>query len=176
MAQKKCASCGGTLRYTGADSQNAYYECPHCSEQVIFAIESEGGVNLVFETRKKELLARLRRGFDDWRAINWDQLYKDIVEFISAHEQLQNDIRFQMAIVACLTKGFHAMDAEKSRQCKILIKGIDKMYKQQTKELKQKIKNPALVESVGEYEAIREKYAKLQSDYANGRLPWNMLT
>ena len=88
MTRKKCEACGGNLRYTRSDSHNSYYECPYCGELFSFSNASEGGTNLAFESAKAELLGRLRRGFDDWRVTQWDQLYKDFVDFTSAHEQL----------------------------------------------------------------------------------------
>jgi hypothetical protein len=175
MTRKRCEGCGGVLKYLRSDSYNSYYECPCCGEQFSFSVASEGGVNLIFENAKNELLGRLRRGFEDWRVTQWDQLYRDFIDFTNAHVQLQNDLQFQMAIVACLTKGFNSMDAETYQQCKILFKVTDEMYKAQLKALKAKAKNPALSETIGEYEASRAKYVKLHNDYVNSKMPWKLI-
>ena len=175
MTRKKCEGCGGVLKYMRSDAYNSYYECPYCGEMVSISLESEGGSNLVYENTKIALFNRLRRGFDDWRMTQWDQLYKDFVDFTSAHENLQNDLQFQMAIVACLTKGFNFIDAEKYHQSKTLFKMADEIYKKQLKELKSQSKNPAYSAAIGEYEASRAKYVKLHNEYVGSKLPWNLL-
>ena len=175
MTHKKCEGCGGVLKFMRTDAYNSYYECPHCGELVTISNASEGGVNLVFESAKNDLLSRLRRGFEDWRVTQWDQLYRDFVDFTSAHQHLQNDLQFQMAIVACLTKGFNAMDAEKYQQCKTLFKITDEMYKMQIKELKAQAKNPAYSQTIGEYEASRAKFVKLHNEYVNSKMPWKLI-
>jgi len=169
MTYKKCPKCGGTLEYTGSDSKNCFYECPYCGDQTMFSMEGDGGAAIAFEATKKELFERLRRGLEDWRAANWDSLYKDFSGFIAAHDHLQNDVRCQLALIACLTKGFNRMDPDKATYCKALIKSVDKMYKQQKKELKRKIKNPALSNSFDDYESARARFDKLQSDYTIGK-------
>ena len=175
MTRKTCGSCGGVLKYTRSDLYNMYYECPYCGELLMIPIENEGGVNLVFEKTKNDLLSRLRRGFEDWRVTNWSQLYRDFVDFISAHEHLQADLQFQMALVACITKGFNSIDPENYQQSKTLFKVIDKIYKQQLKEMKSKSRNPALSESIADYEASRAKYVQLHNNYVNTKMPWSLI-
>ena len=175
MTRKLCEGCGGVLKYMRADLYNTYYECPCCGELLMIPIENEGGVNLVFEQSKNELLSRLRRGFEDWRLTKWDQLYRDFVSFIGAHEHLQNDLQFQMALVACMTKGFNSIDPESYQQTKTLFKIIDKVYKQQLKEAKSKAHNPAFSQSIAEYESSRAKYVQLHNNYVNVKTPWSLL-
>lgn len=165
MTYKKCAGCGGTLQYTGADAINSYYECPCCGDRTMIPIADDGSARILFESKRKELFERLRRGFEDWRVINWDQLYKDFVDFIGAHDHLQNDLQCQLALIACLTKGFNRMDSDKEAYCKVLIKSVDKMYKQQKKDLKRQMKNASARDPFEDYDSLRAKYDKLQKDY-----------
>ena len=175
MIRKKCEGCGGALQYVRADSRNTYYKCPSCGELFSFSTAGDSGANLIFENTKHELLSRLRRGFEDWRATQWDQLYRDLVAFAGAHEHLQSDLQFQMAIVACMTKGFNSMEAETYQQCKTLFKITDKMYKAQLKEAKAKANNPELCATIGEYEASRAKFVKLHNEYVNSKMPWKII-
>ena len=170
MTYKKCGSCGGTLEYTGSDSNNSYYECPYCGDQTLFPLASDGSAVIAFERTKKELFDRLSHGFEDWQAMNWDSLYRDFSAFIDAHDHLHNDIRCQLALVACLTRGFNSMDSDRTAYCKALMKSVEKMYKQQKKDLKKKLKNPGRSDSFSDYESVRAKYEKLQSDYTMGKI------
>jgi hypothetical protein len=175
MARQKCEGCGGLLKYIRSDAYNSYYECPYCGELVSISLGNDGNATLIYENAKNTLFARLSRGFDDWQVTQWDQLYRDFVDFTSAHEHLQSVLQFQMAMVACLTKGFNSMDAEKYQQCKTLFKITDEIYKKQLKELKAQSKNPAYSATIGEYEASRAKYVKLHNDYVGRKLPWNLI-
>lgn len=175
MTRRKCAGCGGVLKYTRSDAYNSYYECPFCGELLSVSLESDSDAKLIYENTKHELFARLRRGFEDWRVTQWDQLYKDFIDFTNAHEHLQGDIRFQMAIVACLTKGFNLMDPEKYRQCKALFKATDEVYKKQLKAMKKQASDPAYSATISEYEACRAKYVKLHNAYVGKKSPWSLI-
>ena len=165
MTCKLCEHCGGTLQYTGSDSMRSHYECSFCGNQISFLIAEDGGAHLAYEARKKDLFERLRRGFEDWRMVNWDELYKDFVDFIGSHDYLHEDVRCQLALIACLTKGFNVMDENKAVYCKSLIKSVDKMYKQQKKALKRQMKNADRSDPFGDYEALRARYDRLTKDY-----------
>ncbi len=169
MTYKKCPHCGGTLEYTGSDSKSSFYECSFCGDQTSFLIASDGAAQLAYETTRKDLFERLRRGFEDWRVANWDSLYNDFVNFIAAHDHLQSDLRCQLALVACLTKGFNTMDPNRAVYCKSLIKSVEKLYKQQKKDLKRQMKNASSYDSFGDYESLRAKYEQLQKDYIIGK-------
>jgi hypothetical protein len=175
MTNKQCKACGGILQYTGSDSRNSYYECPHCGAQETVTIASQGGVNLAYEKTKQELMSKLQRGFENWTLTNWDHLYKEFVDFICSHDYLQNDLRFQAAILACMTHGFNFMDENKYKSSKALFKVTEKMYKQQVKNLKKNGFNAALSESVKEYESCRGKYIKVQHDYINGNMSFRLV-
>lgn len=175
MTDKQCKACGGILRYTGSDSRNTYYECPHCGAKEMASIVSQGGVNFVYEKTKQELMAKLYRGLENWTLTNWDHLYKEFVKFICSNESLQNDICFQMATLACMTNGFNLMHEDKYQSCKALFKETEKIYKQQVKTLKKNGFNSALSESIKEYEFFRAKYVKLQSGLMNGSMSFRLV-
>lgn len=169
-----CPVCGGLFEQQGADLKNIYYKCVFCGHTEVEAVK-EDEANIVFEQTKRELLGRLRSGFIDYRVTQWDQLHKDLVDFTNRYEQVSKDLQFQMAIIACLTKGFNIMEAEKYAQCKNLFKISNKMYKQQLKELKQKAEDPSLSETIEEYKQYRSKYIKLRNQYRNTKMAWKIL-
>ena len=117
------------------------------------------------------LLGRIRSGFIDWRLTQWETLHRELVDFISRYEEAQLDIQLQMGVVACITNGFNFMDAEKYKQCKVLFKVTEKMYKQHLKILKQQA-DAKLTESVNEYKDLRAKYKKCRNEYRNTKLAW----
>ena len=174
MVANTCSICGSLMEQTGADLKNIYYKCTGCGNTCATQVK-EDEANLVFEMAKRDLLSRLRAGFVDYRVTQWDQLHKDLIDFINRYEQVHNDMQFQMAIVACLTKGFNIMDAEKYSQCKNLFKITDKMYKQQLKELKKQASKPELSESMEDYKESRAKYIKLRNQYRNTKLAWKII-
>ena len=174
MGANTCLVCGGLFEQTGADSKNIYHKCPYCGNTVSTPVK-EDEANLVFEMEKRELLGRIRSGFVDYRVTQWDQLYSDLVDFTNRYDQLSNDLQFQMAIIACMTKGFNIMDTEKYTQCKNLFKITDKMYKQQLKDLKQKAEDPSLSETIEEYKQYRVKYIRLRNQYRNTKLAWKIV-
>ena len=175
MVSKKCELCGGALDYQSSDAQSSHYICPYCGKSYDFSAENDTGARLIYKDAKNELFSRLRRGFEDWRLTPWDQLYRDFVSFANAHEHLQNDLQFQMAIIACMTKGFNSIDPKQYQQCKTLFKAADSIYKMQKKEMKKKAKNPALSSSISEYEASRAKFVKLHNTYVDSKLPWKLI-
>ena len=174
MSIKTCPICGGMLEQQGADLNNIYYKCTSCGQTEVEKIK-EDEVNAAFEMAKRELLGRIRSGFVDWRATQWEQLQMDLLDFINRYDQVQDDIRFQMAIVACMTKGFNILDAEKYTECKKKFKIIDKAYKKHLKALKIQASDPALSESMEDYKESRKKYLKLRNEYRNTKLAWKLV-
>ena len=174
MTIKTCPVCGSLFEQKSADSHNIFYQCTGCGNKMSIAIE-EGDVNNEFELAKRELLGRLHSGLVDWRVTQWEQLQKDLLDFINRYEQIHHDMQFQMAIVACLTKGFNVMEAEKYRQCKILFKSADKMYKQQLKALKAQASDPTLSETMEDHKEARAKYIRLRNQYRNTKLLWKLI-
>ena len=76
-----------------------------------------------------------------------------------------------MCIIACITKGFNMMDAERYRQCKNIYKFTKKIYKQHLKTLKAKA-DAELLETVTDYKDSQSKYLKCRNEYRNTKLMW----
>lgn len=169
MDTNQCPQCGGLMTQNGADMTTIRYRCPSCGYFKTVQLMEEG--NAVYSQKRSDLIRRIRLGFVDWRVTAWDRLYQEIIDFISCYEEAQNDIQLQMSIVACITRGFNMMDAEKYKQCKTLFKVTERMYKQHLKTLKRQ-SDAKLYESVNDYKESRAKYKKCRNEYRNTKLAW----
>ena len=165
----QCPQCGAIMTQKGADMNTARYRCGSCGFIKSVTLGDEG--NVEYEQRKSDLLSRVRLGFVDWRVTQWESIQRELLDFIGRYEAARSDIQLQMSVVACITNGFQMMDAEKYKQCKILFKVTEKIYKQQMKMLKQQT-NSKLYESVNDYADLRAKYKKCRNDYRNTKLMW----
>ena len=157
------------MKQSGADMNTARYRCVSCGFIKNVSLGEQG--NAEYEQKKSDILARVRIGFVDWRVTQWDNLQRELLDFISRYEAASSDIQLQMSLVACITNGFQFMDAEKYKQCKLLYKITEKMYKQQLKMLKKET-DTKLYESVSDYKDMRAKYKKCRNDYRNTKLLW----
>ncbi|MBE6585864.1 MAG: hypothetical protein E7645_04965 [Ruminococcaceae bacterium] len=167
MDTNQCPQCGSLMIQTGADATSIRYRCPSCGYLKAVQLTEEG--NALYAQKKSDLLRRIRLGFVDWRVTEWDRLYQEIVAFISCYEEAQSDIQLQMSIVACITKGFNMMDAEKYKQCETLFKVTEAMYKRHLKTLKEQ-NDAKLYDSVTDYKESRVKYKKCRNEYRNAKL------
>lgn len=167
--KKQCPICGGLIQSDGADRQYAYYLCMACGNRVSVPLDEDGNQGFVQE--KRELLGRIRLGMVDWQVTQWDRLHTDLIKFINRYDEAQTDIQIQIGLVACITKGFNALDPETYGQCKKLFKCTEKLYKQHLKTLKRQAE-PSLNESVTDYRESRDKYIKCRNEYRNTKLAW----
>lgn len=165
----QCPQCGDMLMQVGADVSAARYRCKSCG--YIKSVEITGTVNAVLIQQRAELLSRIRVGLIDWKITQWSTLQKDIFQFMTNYESMKNDIELQMGIIACMTHGFNLIDSDKYKQCKIMFKLTEKMYKQSLKSLKEKA-DSELYTSVSQYKDQRAKYKKCRNDYRNTKLAW----
>ena len=173
MDTKQCPICGTPLNQEGADTTKIYYHCVACGHNLSVSISNDEG-NAEFTLRKREILSRVRMGFVDWRVTQWDRLQADLIDFMGRYESTQTDIQLQVAILACITKGFNVMDAEKYKQCKALYKMTEKIYKLHLKSLKKQM-DPNLYESVSDYKESRTKYKTCVNQYRNTKMAWKVL-
>jgi hypothetical protein len=174
MNLNQCPQCGGPVVQDGADMNNVYYHCSACGAMTTVPIGEDGNGEAVYAQRKREILNRLHMGFLDWRVTQGDRLYTDLNDFITRYELAQQDIQMQMGLVACITRGFNMMDAERVKQCQNLFKMTEKMYKIHLKTLKKQM-DPKLYESVSDYKEARAKYKKCLNQYRNTKLAWKLL-
>ena len=130
--------------------------------------------NAAYALGKRELTARIREGLLEWQLTQWDRLHSDLHMFINRYPASALDIDLQMGLVACITHGFNVMDAEKYRQCKILYKQTERMYKHHLKMLKIQ-QDAAMTDSVNAYSEQRLQYKKCRNNYLNTKLAWKIV-
>lgn len=173
MAMNQCPQCGGPVVQDGADLTTIYYRCAACGTLTSVPITDDGNGdgNAVYAQKKREIMGRLHKGFLDWRLTQWDRLYTELSDFIIRYEAAQHDIQIQMGLLACITRGFNMMDAERYKQCRTLFKITEKMYKHHLKALKAQM-DPSLYDSVSDYKESRAKYKKCLNTYRNTKLAW----
>ena len=165
----QCPQCGALMTQTGADATTARYKCDFCGFIKLFSLTDQS--NAEFLQKKSDFISRINLGFVDWRVTQWDSLHRDLLNFISRYEIAKDDIQLHLGLIACLTSGFQVLDKEKYRQCKIIFKFTEKMYKQQLKMLKKQA-DTNLYKSVNEYKEMRAKYKKCRNEYRNKKLVW----
>lgn len=165
----RCPNCGGIMKQVGADLQKVYYQCEYCPTKKSVSLNSEDNVQYLIV--KNELLTRVRMGVFDVNATQWQALQKEILKFMGSYEAAAHDIQLQISVVACITRGFSLLDAEKYKQCKNLYKATEKIYKKYMKDLKSQ-SDEEKRKSVEQYEEYRSKYKKCRNQYRNTKLAW----
>ena len=176
VERRQCNECGGKMRIDHMDKNGIYLECLHCGNGEFYVFQSDEEAQYYREETLLVLMGRLRAGFWDWEKMNWTQLYKDFIALINQQPYLEEDLQVQMGLVACLTKGFQSMDAESYRQCKILVKFVDKRYKQRMRLLKAQMKRtPALSDAMCGYRVSRNRYAQIRNEYLQTKRVYKML-
>ena len=158
----RCAQCGSKMVQTGTENNTAIYHCRSCgnNEYVQMSVND----NSEFLHRRSILLGRVRKGILDWEVTQWDVLRSEIIDFTNAFHAARNDIYFQMAIIACLTKGFHDLDDQRYKECKRIFKITEKVYKQYKKH-PENIPSEMGDSGSSEYEEYRQKYKQCKSNY-----------
>jgi hypothetical protein len=174
LKEKKCEECGGQLVIARMDANRIYFVCKNCSTESEHVFQSEEESEYYREDELQQLFGKLRRGFLDWQLTNWERLYKDFVDLINKQNELETDLRVQMALVACVTKAFHLMNSENYQQSKMRFKIVDKMYKHRLKVLRAQMKNPVLSNSMQDYQASRTKYVQLRNQYLQTKMVYKM--
>ena len=170
LDKKRCPYCDGIGKIIRFDEDHIYYQCQYCGETYSHTFRSKEEAEFYIEDAKRKLFAELNEGLLDWRMTNWKQIRKDFMQFIDLHPHLQNDLIFQMGILACDTKGFNMMDLNQYRDTKERFKRIDKIYKQRLKALKAQMKNPVLSESMESYKLSRAQYVELRNQYLQTKM------
>ena len=169
MDIKQCPVCGSPMEQKGADMQYAFYRCVSCGHEQAVSLGDDP--NAAYALRKRDLISRLNEGMVDWRVTGWEQLHKDLADFISRYDAAQLDIQLQIGLVACLTKGFNTLDGDTYKKCKVIFKTTEKTYKMHLKALKAQM-DPGLYESVTDYKKSRSKYKVCRNQYRNTKIMW----
>lgn len=168
----RCSQCGSKMVQTGTEYQTAIYHCRSCGNNEYVQISVNENTDYLH--KRSMILGRVRKGIIDWEVTQWDTLRNEIMDFTIAYHAARNDIYFHMAIIACLTKGFHDLDDRRYKECKRIFKITEKVYKRYCK-------NPSVVpEEMGttgatEYEDYRQQYKKCRNEFRNTKLAWKLL-
>ena len=159
------------MTQTGANETLALYHCTCCGNNMSVAISAEQ--NTDYLAKKLELLSRTYRGITEWETTQWDYLRKDIADFMARYEDSKSDMRIHMALLACITHGFHYITEKNYKECKSIYKLSLKLYKCTLRSLKEK-PNARTTEQVSEYEKNRALYKKCRNDYRNTKVAWKI--
>ena len=170
--ERRCQQCGSKMVQTGTEYNTAIYHCRSCGNNEY--VQMAANDNSEYLHRRSMLLGRVRKGILEWEVTQWDALRLEIIDFTNAFHAARNDLYFQMAIIACLTKGFHDLDDEKYKECKRIFKVTEKVYKRYAKHPENL---PAEMGTTGamEYEEYRQLYKKCRSEYQGQKLIYKAL-
>ena len=164
----RCPRCGSIMAQTGSVNGKVTYHCKSCGYNEYVTISNDD--NSEYWMKRAELLSRTTKGVMDWKITQWDQLRRDILDFVGRYDQAHVDIHFKMALIACLTSGFHDMDSEKYKECKQIFKVTERLYKIHCKALKET--GGGSIEDVEKYEEYRVMYKKCRNEYRNTKIMW----
>ena len=112
-----CPRCGADMAQSGAEHSKVYYHCGFCGFNT--SVEMNADDNAEYWQKRSELLQRVYSGLLNWKVAGWDYLASDVLMFMTKYEEARYDVSLKTASIACITKGFHDMDDEKYKQCKI---------------------------------------------------------
>ena len=160
-----CKACGGKFEFQHCDMKYIFFRCKNCDFGVYYTFRDEEEALRFAEEETQTILSRLREGFVNWELTQWDRLHEEIVAFISTHPYVESDIRFHMAKIACITRGFHIMDEEIYETCHGRFAVADKIYKTLLKNAEEKARKPEISATLEEYHDARHYYITLQAEY-----------
>ena len=168
----KCPLCGSKMNQVGAEGNTVLYHCVCCGHNT--SATMEGGDNSEYMIKKTELLSRVTSGLSEWKTASWDHLRKDVLDLMSRYEDARTDIRLNMAVLACVTHGFHYITPENYKECKNVYKLTERMYKIMLRSLK-KAPDVKTSEHISDYKQNRTLYKKCRNDYRNTKMAWKVL-
>ena len=166
----RCPTCGTIMTQTGSFESKVSYKCKSCGRTESVELDTQN--NSVFQTKRAELMSRTIKGVIDWKITQWDYLRRDIQDFMGHYEEARGDIHLHMAIIACVTYGFHNMDTSIYRESKHMFKLTERIYKQHCKLLKKT--GGGSIKDVGRYEEYRAMYKACRNEYRNTKLAWKL--
>lgn len=170
QSEHRCPSCGMIMIQTGALEGKAIYKCKGCGRQEYVDLAAEG--NMTFLTKRAELLSRTAKGVLDWKITQWDTLRRDIQDFMGSYDDARDDIHLHMAVIACVTYGFHNMNTQIYKECKRPFKFTEQLYKQHRKLLKKT--GSGNIQNIEKYVEYRTMYKACRNEYRNTKLAWKL--
>ena len=169
-SDQRCAACGTIMTQTGSFEGKVIYKCKGCGRQE--TVELAVGDNSVYQIGRADLLTRTAKGVLDWKITQWDALRRDVQDFMGRYDEARKDIHLHMAIIACVTYGFHNMNTEIYRESKHIFKLTERIYKQHCKLLKKT--GGGSIQNVERYEEYRSMYKICRNEYRNTKLAWKI--
>ena len=170
-SDQRCAACGSIMTQTGSFEGQVQYKCKSCGRTETVALAAED--NSVFQIKRADLLTRTAKGVLDWKITQWDTLRRDLQDFLGHYDEARGDIHLHMAIIACVTYGFHNMNTEVYRESKHIFKMTERIYKQHRKLLKKT--GGGIITNVERYEEYRTMYKSCRNEYRNTKLAWKLV-
>ena len=160
-----CTKCGGELKFQYCDGKRIYSYCGACGWRAYYTFRNKEEAEQYMHKENREILTRVYSGLVDWEMAPWDLLHKEVVNFVSTHPYVTNDIRFQMARIACITRGFHIMDEDIYRCCQSRFIITEEVYKGLMEFSKEQLSLPRKLEDLKDYDKARENYMHLRTLY-----------
>ena len=165
LDKKRCENCKGVLEIIRFDENHVYYQCKHCGDPdpAVYTFQNQEEADFYLADAKWALFAELNEGLFDWTKTDWVKIRDHFIEFVNQHPYLENDLIFQMGILACSTHGFNLMHFDEYLETKDRFNRIDQIYKQRLKLLKAQMKNPVFSDSMESYKLSRAQYVELKN-------------
>ena len=170
-----CPKCGSTMKQTGGAHGYVRFHCSGCGNDDYVELETDN--NFEYWQKRGELLGRVKEYIiENSSAYQWDNLGKEILDFITHYPEANVDIYFTMALIACYTNGFNDMDTVKYKKCKAMFKATEKVYKSYLKEpnAKEKFAKETGDSGITGYEEYRALYKKYRYKYQKYQLAWKI--
>ncbi|MBQ2987634.1 MAG: hypothetical protein IJD59_00855 [Clostridia bacterium] len=160
-----CKYCGGKFEFWRCDEQRIYIRCAHCHVMYTYTFPDHNTFRRFADAENRDILNRLRLGLIDWETMPWDSFHKDLIDFINGHSYAENDMRFQMAIIACITRGFQIMDEDIYQRCTQRFRIAEDIYKGLMNMQIKTAKDPLISKDLEVYEQLRSNYNHLRAAY-----------
>lgn len=168
--QTVCSRCGAEMTQQGAENGKARYHCGFCGNNMYVDMSSSD--NAEYWEKRSALLGRVKLGIIEWKTTQWEYLSRDIIAFTTNYQDAAEDVCFKMAIIACVTSGFHNMTKEKYNDCNRIFKLTEKIYKNYRKDKGVDPNNFPHEDDVRTYKEHRAMYKKCRNEYRNTKLLW----
>ncbi len=168
----RCPRCGSQMIHKGTERETAIYHCQSCGYNEYVKVTDDNTADYLH--KRSMLLGRVSKGIIDWEITQWDVLRGEILDFVAAFHAARNDIGLKMAVIACLTKGFHDLDSKKYKECKQIFKVTERVYKQYSK-------NPSVMPvemadtDAMEYEEYRRMYKACRYEFLGTKTAFKLI-
>ena len=125
----ECGNCAATLEQIRGYDGMVTYHCSSCGTD--FSLPLETRKNPVYWGRRNELVRRVERYLTDQVSLHqWNNLHKDISEFMENYQDANGDISLWVGLLACSTHGFLNINATKFAECRMLYNNAETIYKE----------------------------------------------